>query len=188
LEEARREKREAVVLDKLREKERSIETSLRGHSGGEQLSLAAIKEGSHVHVLSLGCDATVLKLDSRQGRVRVRAGMLEVELPVEDLVAAGGKTKKHESRSRSKITEEPEVAREINLIGMRVDNASSELEQFLNHASLAGYGEVRVIHGVGTGALRRGLRLHLTGHPLVDGFREGAPYEGGGGATVVTIK
>lgn len=76
----------------------------------------------------------------------------------------------------------------MKIIGMRVDEALPELERFLNHASLEGNGEVRVIHGKGTGTLRRAVRDYLDGHPLVLEFRKGEQFEGGDGATVVTLR
>jgi len=76
----------------------------------------------------------------------------------------------------------------LNLVGLRVDEAISRLEPFLNHASLAGLEEVSVIHGIGTGALLRAVRDHLTGHPLVKHFRSGETSEGGNGVTIVTMK
>lgn len=69
-----------------------------------------------------------------------------------------------------------------------MEDALTKLEPFLNHASLDGIGEVRIVHGKGTGALMRGVRDYLAGHPLVASFRDGEPFEGGAGATVVKIK
>ena len=75
----------------------------------------------------------------------------------------------------------------INLIGMRVEEALSKLEPFLNHAALAGFREVTVIHGYGTGILAKAVREHVTRHPLIKQFRHGEPSEGAGGVTVVTL-
>ncbi len=61
------------------------------------------------------------------------------------------------------------------------------VEKFLDDAVLAGYDTVRVVHGKGTGALKRAVEGCLRGHPLVAGFRTGAPAEGGSGATVVEL-
>ncbi|MBT0665428.1 endonuclease MutS2 [Geobacter pelophilus] len=188
VEEARKEKREAAALERLREKELKVEQALRAFSGGKALAPGTVREGSKVHVVSLGCEAKVLKLDSRQGRARVRAGNLEIEVPLDDLSPSSGKAAKGELHPRRSEVDSQEAAREINLIGKRVEEAIAELEPFLNHAALEGYHEVRVIHGIGTGALKRGLRGHLTGHPLVAVFRDGESYEGGGGATVVTLR
>jgi DNA mismatch repair protein MutS2 len=73
-------------------------------------------------------------------------------------------------------------------VGLRADDALSRLEPFLNHASLAGVGEVTVIHGIGKGILLRTVRDHLRGHPLVREFRAGVSHEGGEGVTVVSLK
>ena len=188
LDEARREKREAAALERLREKERLIDSALKGLGVGKPGTKGEIKEGSRVQVSSLGCEATVLKLDSRQRRVRVRAGNLEMEISLDEVTISDGARKKANIQARRPEPAAPEAAREINLIGKRVEEALAELEPFLNHASLEGYGEVRVIHGVGTGALRRGVREHLRSHPLVADFRGGENYEGGGGATVVKLR
>jgi DNA mismatch repair protein MutS2 len=61
------------------------------------------------------------------------------------------------------------------------------VEKFLDDAVLAGHGTVRIVHGKGTGALRRAVEECLRKHPLVDAFRAGAPAEGGAGATVVEL-
>jgi DNA mismatch repair protein MutS2 len=78
--------------------------------------------------------------------------------------------------------------RELKLIGLRVEEALDLLEPFLNHASLGGLNEVRIIHGLGTGRLRDAVREFLVRHPLVDSFRGGEPHEGRDGATVATLK
>lgn len=187
LDEARREKREAS-REKLLASEKRVDEALRGLTGEKPLSFGDIREGSRVQVLSLGCDATVLKVDGRQGRVRVQAGSLEMEVPIGDLLKPSGRGTVEHRRHKRSGADETEHPREINLIGQRVDEALTMLEPFLNHASLSGYGEVRIIHGVGTGALKRGVRQYLKGHPLVADFRDGDSYEGGGGVTVVSLK
>jgi DNA mismatch repair protein MutS2 len=77
---------------------------------------------------------------------------------------------------------------ELKLIGLRVDEALDLLEPFLNHAALSGLREIRIVHGIGTGKLRQAVRDHLARHPLVEGYRPGAPHEGRDGATVVTLR
>jgi DNA mismatch repair protein MutS2 len=71
---------------------------------------------------------------------------------------------------------------------LRVDEALSSLEPFLNHASIENLGEVTIIHGIGTGALLRAVRNYLKGHPLVKDFRKGELSEGGNGVTIVKLK
>jgi len=80
------------------------------------------------------------------------------------------------------------IALEVKLRGLRVDEALSKLEHFLNHASISELREVTVVHGVGKGLLSRAVHEHLTEHPLVRSFRSGAIDEGGSGVTVVILK
>ncbi len=77
---------------------------------------------------------------------------------------------------------------EINLIGRRVDEAEQELEQYLDRAFLAGLPRVRIIHGHGTGILRRAVREFLKAHPHVATIAEASQIEGGQGATLVELR
>ncbi len=77
---------------------------------------------------------------------------------------------------------------EINLIGCTVDEATEELEKYLDRAFLAGLPRVRVIHGHGAGILRRGVREFLKNHPHVAGIAEAPQNEGGQGATLVELR
>ena len=81
-----------------------------------------------------------------------------------------------------------EMRMEINLIGRRVDEATEELERYLDRAFLAGLPRVRVIHGHGAGILRRGVREFLKSHPHVAGIEEAPQNEGGQGATLVELR
>jgi DNA mismatch repair protein MutS2 len=77
---------------------------------------------------------------------------------------------------------------EINLIGRTVDEATEELEKYLDRAFLAGLPRVRIIHGHGAGILRRGVREFLKGHPHVATLTEAPQNEGGQGATLVELR
>ena len=81
-----------------------------------------------------------------------------------------------------------EMRMEINLIGRTVDEATQELETYLDRAFLAGLPRVRIIHGHGAGILRRGVREFLKGHPHVATFAEAPQNEGGQGATLVELR
>ena len=81
-----------------------------------------------------------------------------------------------------------EIRTEINLIGRTVDEATDELEKYLDRAFLAGLPRVRVIHGHGAGILRRGVRDFLKSHPHVAGIEEAPQNEGGQGATLVELR
>jgi DNA mismatch repair protein MutS2 len=81
-----------------------------------------------------------------------------------------------------------DVGPELHLIGRTADEARETLEKYLDDAFLAGLPTVRIIHGKGTGTLRRAVHELLTGHPLVAEHRLGALHEGGEGATVAQLR
>lgn len=186
LDEARRE-RSRAAKEKLAAAEREMEGKLREFRPEEHLPADKVEEGMTVFVRSIGYDAVVTAVDRGRGRLRVRAGRMELEVPLSDASPRTGKKAKPEGGKRRAEAEE-EVSRELNIIGLRVDDALPELERFLNKVSLEGISEVRIVHGKGTGALMRAVRDYLDGHPLVREFRKGEPFEGGEGATVVTLR
>ena len=191
LDELKREKRSEVV-DQLRRVETELTEQLKPQDVRlELLPLKAVKPGDTVHIRSLGCDGAVLSFDVRSGKTRVRAGRMELDVPLAELAtpqAKGGHGKGKPAAAPWKMDVVESEQRELKLIGMRVDAALAELEPFINHAHAAGLREVRVIHGMGTGRLRDAVREELERHPLVEGFRPGEPHEGRDGATVVALK
>jgi DNA mismatch repair protein MutS2 len=193
LEEYKREKR-SEIIDRLRGSEQEITQQLKPAAGdvAEYLSLADVNPGDNVHVRSLGHNGVVLQVAGKQGKARVRAGSIELDVQLTDLFApirkSGDKGPKTAASSAWKVDVAEGEERELKLIGLRVDEALDLLEPFLNHASLGGLREVRVIHGLGTGRLRDAVREFLARHPLVDEFRAGEPHEGRDGATVVNLR
>jgi DNA mismatch repair protein MutS2 len=192
LEEAKRE-RSRTSMKKLVVVEAQVEAKLREFDPASGLSIDQVREGDAVFVRTIGFDAVVQKVDVKTGRIRVQAAGKELEVPVTDLGKRTGAAPQAAKKSRRKDAEGKEAEREetplqLHLIGLRVEDALTKLEPFLNHASLDGIGEVRIVHGKGTGALMRGVRDYLAGHPLVASFRDGEPFEGGAGATVVKIR
>jgi DNA mismatch repair protein MutS2 len=117
----------------------------------------------------------------------------------EVLASAGGKaqgqpTPVEAARSRGitvKLQDESShlnAPSEINVIGRTVDEATAEVEKFVDRAFLAGLPRVRVVHGSGMGVLRKALRQYLQKHPHVESVAEPPSNEGGGGATVVELR
>jgi len=80
------------------------------------------------------------------------------------------------------------ITPQITLLGQRADEAIQNVEKYIDDAYAAGLSRVRVVHGKGTGALRRAVQEYFESHPLVDGFATADPEEGGAGATVVTLR
>ena len=141
-----------------------------------------------VYVKSLGYDGTVAAVMAKANRVKVITGSKDVLVPLSDIrIRQGKELAEKTGRTLQQAASDETVPSRINLVGMRVDEALSRLEPFLNHAALAGYQEVTIIHGIGAGILQRAVRGHLEGHPLVNKYRTGEPSEGGGGVTVITL-
>ena len=186
IEEARRDKaREAK--GKLDQAAAEVEQVLSELQPMAEAPPERIAVGDTLFVKPLNCDAKILSVDLRNQRVRVRAGSMELEVPLATLSRPQGKEHKIQKK-RVQQEERGEPVSTINLLGMRVEEAIGELEPFLNHAALDRIAELRIVHGKGTGALMKGVRSYLDGHPLVAAIRTGERFEGGDGVTVVTMR
>ncbi len=149
----------------------------------------APEPGTEVKIKNLNLSGKFLAFNKKTGRCRVLVRGREVETRLDELLPV--KVEGTEGFEPETVREKEEFTlptRELNLIGYRVDPALSELERFLNDASLSELQEVKVIHGIGTGILSRAIRDYLKEHPLVEGFRAGTREEGGEGVTVVRLR
>lgn len=151
-------------------------------------SIDDIKKGDTVFVRSLGYDAPVTYINPNSNRVKVIAQNMEIDLPLSDLGFRSGKSLPVFRSSFSADLDTGTVSRDINVIGLRVEEAVSRLEQFLNHASLSDLRQVIIIHGIGKGLLHKAVHAHLKEHPLVHEFRSGSIEEGGRAVTIVLLK
>jgi DNA mismatch repair protein MutS2 len=86
------------------------------------------------------------------------------------------------------LQDQPAIGGELNVIGKTVNEATEAADKFLDAAYLDNYDSVRIVHGIGMGALKRAIADLLSGHPHVAKWRQAAPDEGGAGATVVELK
>jgi len=177
------------VLKKVEARQEEIVRKLREYdvASGRAPSIDEIKEGDVVFVRSLGFDSTIKEVNRKYNRLKVLTGGMEIEVPLSDIALRKGKPQAMKTDVAKVEGVDEAVQSRLTLVGLRVDEALSLLEPFLNHASLAGLPEVTVIHGIGTGALSRAVREHLEGHPLVKQFRKGEPAEGGAGVTVIMM-
>ena len=146
-----------------------------------------VQMGDHVWVARLGQIGQVIALDASGAEVQV--GNFRVRVKLDEL---GEKVAASESPREQIVnhitlpdTESPGI--EVSLRGMRADDALDKLEKYLDRAYLAGLPYVRVVHGKGTGTLRKLARDLLRAHPLVASIREAEQHEGGDGVTVVKL-
>ncbi len=130
----------------------------------------------------------VEKIDGTKAILNVSGKRMTVD--VKDLIPKS-KPKQPRTEDRGPRTSTQDVApvsAELNLIGQRVDDALDESDKFLDRALLEGKQAVRIIHGFGTGALRKAIREHLRRHPAVKSWRPGGENEGGDGATIAVLE
>jgi DNA mismatch repair protein MutS2 len=187
LEEVKREKR-LETKKKLVKTEQQVEEKLKEYDREPSLSSEEIKEGDVVFVKSIGYDAEVLTIDRKHNHLKVKVGSKDIEVPISDISHSKRKYPEKKIYGYTMQREEEAIPFQLKIVGLRVDEALSRLEPFLNHASIADINEVTIIHGVGTGALLKAVRSYLKEHPLVKEFRRGEISEGGNGVTIVKMK
>jgi DNA mismatch repair protein MutS2 len=128
-------------------------------------------------------------LNESQRRLREAAATLG---PDESLAALRARAASVGTKTRPepaiRLPEKSGIPAELHLLGRTTEEARSLVEKYLDDAFLAGLSSIRLIHGKGTGALKKALHGLLADHPLVASFRPGEPREGGGGATMVELK
>jgi len=154
-----------------------------------------LKLGDSVHVLSLDQTGYVLSEPDASGNVVVQVGILKITVPLLELARAeepAAEPAKKGSGTRSMargatMAKAREISTEVDLRGLTVDEALEKVDKYLDDASLAGAPSVRIIHGKGTGALRKAVTDHLKYHRLVSSYRLGGLGEGGDGVTVAKL-
>lgn len=145
--------------------------------------------GARVRVTDLGFEATFVSGPDAEGRVQLRRGSFSIQSHVSRLAAAEAApvAKVRGPSARYEGSDEPPPL-EADLRGMDVSEALGAVDTALDRAVLAGLHEVRIIHGIGTGALSNAVRKHLKGHPQVESHRWGEGHEGGRGVTVARLR
>lgn len=144
-----------------------------------------ISVGEVIFSKSLKKEVVVLNTDHK-GKLLVQAGILKLAIDFDDVEKI---SKKAAKKSTSPRVEKSRVASsKIDLRGKMVMEAIDDLEHELDTASLHGYGEVEIIHGKGTGALRDAVQEYLRESHYIDKYRNGLPQEGGFGVTIATLK
>jgi DNA mismatch repair protein MutS2 len=179
------------VLERFaREGERAIrerEISLEPEDAAAPRANVAPKIGDTVEVGEGGIRGELLSIEGE--RAWVQRGSLRFEVAADQLRAIG------QMRTRSPRVAVAAVASgaasgasEISLIGLRAREAVEELERFLDRAAQAHHSQVKIVHGIGSGALRRAVHEHLSRSPYCGGFRSGEDAEGGAGVTVAFLE
>lgn len=153
----------------------------------------ALKAGDRVFVGAMESEGEVISVNIRKKEAEVLVGSLRLNVKAGDLFRSVGKKKSEKPKNRVQVVRNISsntgaVQTEINLLGMTVSEAIEEADAFIDRAVLSGLEEVKLVHGIGTGKLREGLREHLRKHKNVAEFRSGKYGEGEAGVTIVKLK
>ncbi len=177
----------------LRQKLNALDEELayKGKKSVKKTKAADLHIGDRVRVLSMNLNGTVSSLPNGKGDLYVQMGILRSQvnlsdielLPEETTTTVEGKKQKNSS-SQVRMSKSLSVSPEINLIGMRVDEAMPLLDKYLDDAYLAHVPSVRIIHGRGTGALKSAVQTMLRKNKNVARYRGGEFNEGGYGVTI----
>ncbi len=184
--------RARTLKNRLADKAYEAEAEEEEHPVSEKADLSRLKPGDRVFVGAMQSAGEILSVNARKKEAEVLVGSLRFNVKAGDLYAmVGGKKSAPKTDKVSVVRKLPpvqEVKTEINLLGMTVSEAIQEVDAFIDRAVLSGLEEVKIIHGLGTGKLREGIRNHLRSMPNVMSFRQGKYGEGDAGVTIVTLK
>lgn len=191
---------EKANLKRMEDQRRSLGDKLKGydkdsgHNTPKKTSNHKAKDfhiGDLVEVISMGCKGTISSLPDAKGMALVQMGILSSRLPISDLIilkepgfTTDVKTYKN---ARTSVSKSQFISPEINVMGMTVDEAIPEIDKYLDDACLSHLSRVTIIHGKGTGALRKGIHEYLRKQKHVKSFRGGEFGEGDFGVTIVEL-
>ena len=176
----------------LRDKLKSVNSQLEYKTSNRKSKAKAsdFHLGDSVHVISLNLDGTVRSLPNQKGELTVQMGILQSTVKISDVeIVKEEKQSKQQKTAqyRASVNKAKNIKPEINLLGMTVDEAIMELDKYLDDACLSHLNQVRIVHGKGTGALRKGVHEYLKRQKYVKSFRLGEFGEGDAGVTIVEL-
>lgn len=189
----------AAEMEKERErlrkkiKDTSASASLKTNKPKKTYKPSDFKLGESVKVLSMNLTGTIGSLPDARGNVTVQMGILRSQVNISDLEIIeevspyAPKWMNRTAKSKIKMSKSLSVSPEINLLGKTVDEAVAELDKYLDDALLSHLNSVRVVHGKGTGALRKGIHEYLRRQKHVKSYRLAEFGEGDAGVTIVEL-
>ncbi|MDY3919612.1 MAG: endonuclease MutS2 [Candidatus Limivivens sp.] len=181
---------------RLRDKMSSVDQKLalkNQKKANKTLTARDLKLGDSVRVLTLNLNGTVSTLPNAKGDLFVQMGILRSQVNIKDLEKLDETVISTPNLNRTgsgkiRMSKSASVGTEINLLGKTVDEALSELDKYLDDAYIAHIPQVRIVHGKGTGALRKAVHNYLRRLKTVDTYRLGEFGEGDAGVTIVNFK
>jgi DNA mismatch repair protein MutS2 len=184
-----REEADAATVAHLADSQADLGTA--AAQAAKPVAQSDLVPGARVRVRGLPAPVTLRRRDETSAEVE--AGPLRMKVALADITSVVGEEVSAKRVLPQGVTVRTQPAtepagEEINLIGCTVEEATRRVDKFLDQATLAGSSQIRIIHGHGTGALRRGLAEFLKTHPLVEAIRSEAEDRGGQAITLVELK
>lgn len=151
-----------------------------------------LQKGDYVRVARLNEEGKVVEVFEKRGEVRVALGKLNATLKLREVERISAPDKESAGTASPEgmvqYRRPTDMSSSIDLHGARAEEAVSRIDKFIDQAIAAGLDSVRIVHGQGSGALRRAIHEHLRLHPIIRAFRFGAPNEGGGSVTIAEFR
>ena len=182
--------------EKLKQKEETLDSAIAKAAKPRKVyhkSPPQLKIGDTVKILDMDQEASVMRLADKNGMVRVQAGIINLDVHISNLSLVTDKSSKeladkYVKASTSYISKTKNVSTEVDVRGQNLEEAIMNVEKFLDDCYLAGISPVTIIHGKGTGILRKGIHEMLRKHRYTKSFRLGTFGEGEDGITIVELK
>lgn len=147
-----------------------------------------LRPGDRVVIAGLGEEAEVISAPDQKGNIKVQMGILKMDSNIKNVtkIDSSDETRKNINKvyNAKKVQS---FSPSLDLRGQRLDEALANVDKYLDDAMLSGLDEVKIIHGMGTGALRKGITDYLKSNRMIGSFRTGNDKEGGFGVTIVSL-
>jgi DNA mismatch repair protein MutS2 len=174
-------------LKELQEVGQEFAQEFRPKASPRPANLPLLKKGMQVKIEGY-TQVGVLLDDPKNGQAQVQMGPLKMSVAVANLVPVASVPSGTRASTNIRLQRAQNASTEIHLRAKRAEEATEELERFIDEAVLAGLPSVRIVHGKGEGILRKITQDYLRRHPHVATYRDGEPGEGGSGVTVAVFK
>ena len=181
---ARLEEERKKLKDSLEKKEESL-YKIRENTG-EVIEKVIL--GMDAYLPSLNQNVIIITMPDSRGEVQVEAGIMKINVKLKDLRKVNNTPNKKEKKKRELKLNLKSIESRVDLRGMDAEEACYKTDKYLDEAYMANLGEVTIVHGKGTGVLRKAINDMLKRHPHVKSYRLGEYGEGGDGVTIAILK
>lgn len=181
---ARLEEERKKLKDSLEKKEASLYKER--ENKGELIDKVVL--GMDAYLPSLNQNVIIISMPDSRGEVQVEAGIMKINVKLKDLRKINNKPAKKEKKRRELNLNLKSIESRIDLRGLDSEEACYRVDKYLDEAYMANLGEVSIVHGKGTGVLRKAINDMLRRHPHVKSYRLGEYGEGGDGVTIAILK